>query len=78
MYIKEGKFHLEALSQWIHTEFQVGPIPVDDGIGKEIVTQFTTAIKSDKTFYTDSSGRDFLKRVRCVLAFGSICLLLPK
>lgn len=42
---------------------QVGPIPIDNGIGKELVTQIQTDIKSNKTFYTDSNGRDFLKRV---------------
>ncbi|WVZ05250.1 hypothetical protein V8G54_018596 [Vigna mungo] len=45
-------------------EFTVGPIPVDDGIGKEITTQFKTTMKTNKTFYTDSNGRDFIKRVR--------------
>lgn len=45
-------------------EFTVGPIPVDDGVGKEIVTQITTTMKSNKTFYTDSNGRDFLQRIR--------------
>lgn len=45
------------------TQFQVGPIPINDGIGKEIATQITTTIKNNKTFYTDSSGRDFIKRV---------------
>ncbi|KAL5717335.1 alpha-mannosidase [Ranunculus cassubicifolius] len=45
-------------------EFIVGPIPTDDGIGKEIVTQITTPMMTNKTFYTDSSGRDFIKRVR--------------
>ncbi|KAM7483510.1 hypothetical protein LguiB_008093 [Lonicera macranthoides] len=44
-------------------EFMVGPIPIDDGIGKEIVTQITTTVKSNKTFYTDASGRDFLERI---------------
>lgn len=47
--------------------FQIGPIPIDDGIGKEVVTQITTEIKSNKTFYTDSNGRDFLERVRHVV-----------
>jgi hypothetical protein len=42
---------------------QIGPIPVDDGIGKEITTQIRTAMKTNKTFYTDSNGRDFIKRV---------------
>ncbi|KAI4350435.1 hypothetical protein L6164_004891 [Bauhinia variegata] len=45
-------------------EFTIGPIPVDDGIGKEIITQITTTMNTNKTFYTDSNGRDFIKRVR--------------
>ncbi|KAK4410705.1 putative alpha-mannosidase [Sesamum angolense] len=45
-------------------EFVVGPIPIDDGIGKEIVTQIKTKIGNYKTFYTDSNGRDFLERIR--------------
>ncbi|RAL41460.1 hypothetical protein DM860_010254 [Cuscuta australis] len=45
-------------------EFTIGPIPIDDGTGKEVVTQITTEIKSNKTFYTDSNGRDFLERIR--------------
>lgn len=42
---------------------QIGPIPVDDGYGKEIIAQITTALNTNKTFYTDSNGRDFIKRV---------------
>lgn len=45
-------------------EFTIGPIPVDDDIGKEIATQITTAMKTNGTFYTDSNGRDFIKRLR--------------
>ncbi|KAI4366760.1 hypothetical protein MLD38_022594 [Melastoma candidum] len=48
----------------VEVEFIVGPIPADDSIGKEVVTQFTTSLETNKTFYTDSNGRDFLKRVR--------------
>ncbi|KAK6912903.1 Glycoside hydrolase family 38, N-terminal domain [Dillenia turbinata] len=55
--VYKGKEHAEV-------EFSVGPIPVDDGIGKEIVTRITTAMKTNRTFYTDSNGRDFIKRVR--------------
>lgn len=53
----KGKEHAEI-------EFNIGPIPVDDGVGKEITTQITTAMMTNKTFYTDSNGRDFIKRVR--------------
>eukprot|EP00268_Persea_americana_P056668 TRINITY_DN6711_c0_g2_i1.p1 TRINITY_DN6711_c0_g2~~TRINITY_DN6711_c0_g2_i1.p1 ORF type:complete len:1015 (-),score=152.71 TRINITY_DN6711_c0_g2_i1:139-3183(-) len=45
-------------------EFRVGPIPFEDGIGKEIATQITTTMKTNKIFYTDSNGRDFIKRIR--------------
>ncbi|XP_042002646.1 probable alpha-mannosidase At5g13980 [Salvia splendens] len=45
-------------------EFTVGPISIDDGNGKEIVTKLKTMIGNNKTFYTDSNGRDFLERIR--------------
>lgn len=45
-------------------DFMVGPIPIDDDLGKEVITRFTTNIPSNKEFFTDSNGRDFLKRVR--------------
>ncbi|CAI0456273.1 unnamed protein product [Linum tenue] len=51
----------EQINQWI---YQVGPVPIDDGIGKEVVTQITTSMKTNGTFYTDSNGRDFIKRIR--------------
>ena len=43
----------------------VGPIPVDDHIGKEIVSLFhLPTIKNNATWYTDSNGREFQKRIR--------------
>ncbi|XP_047310058.1 alpha-mannosidase At3g26720-like [Impatiens glandulifera] len=67
----------QKLSPWIHqitrvykekehveVEFNVGPIPVDDGYGKEVTTKITTGMKTNATFYTDSNGRDFIRRVR--------------
>jgi hypothetical protein len=42
---------------------KIGPIPVDDGIGKEVITRLTANMVTNSTFYTDSNGRDFLKRV---------------
>ncbi|KAI4387891.1 hypothetical protein MLD38_000281 [Melastoma candidum] len=53
----KGKEHVEV-------EFLVGPIPDSDHVGKEVVTQISTSMQTNKTFYTDASGRDFLKRVR--------------
>ncbi|XP_022741323.1 probable alpha-mannosidase At5g13980 [Durio zibethinus] len=48
----------------VEVEFIVGPVPIDDGFGKEVVTQITTSLDNSKTFYTDSNGRDFIKRIR--------------
>ncbi|KAL5717332.1 alpha-mannosidase [Ranunculus cassubicifolius] len=48
----------------VEVEFTVGPIPLDDGIGKEIATRISTSMKTNKTFYSDSNGRDFIKRIR--------------
>ncbi|KAG2538748.1 alpha-mannosidase-like [Panicum virgatum] len=45
-------------------EYTIGPIPVDDDIGKEVITRMTANMVTNSTFYTDSNGRDFLKRVR--------------
>ena len=51
-------------SPYLEVEYTVGPIPIDDGRGKEIVSQYLTGIKSDGVFYTDSNGREFQRRVR--------------
>ncbi|XAR73763.1 Alpha-mannosidase [Bertholletia excelsa] len=45
-------------------EFTVGPIPTEDGVGKEVITRMAANMVTNKVFYTDSNGRDFLRRVR--------------
>ncbi|EXB62836.1 Lysosomal alpha-mannosidase [Morus notabilis] len=55
--LHKGKEHVEV-------EYIVGPIPINDGTGKDVVTQVMTNVDSNKTFYTDSNGRDFIKRIR--------------
>lgn len=49
-----------------HAEFEytVGPIPVGDDWGKEVITRFDTDIKSDQLFYTDANGREMQERKR--------------
>ena len=45
-------------------EWQVGPIPVDDGVGKEVILKFDSDLKSESIFYTDSNGREMIRRER--------------
>ncbi|XP_068666501.1 alpha-mannosidase At3g26720-like [Aristolochia californica] len=49
-----------------HTEFEfpVRHLPVADFIGKEVATQFMTTMMTNKVFFTYSSGREFINRIR--------------
>ena len=48
----------------VELEWLIGPIPISDGIGKEVITRYRTNIASQATFFTDSNGRQLLERVR--------------
>jgi len=53
-----GKKHIDI-------EYTVGPLPIDgDGVGKEAVLHYQSSVKNNDLFYTDSNGRDFMKRRR--------------
>ena len=49
---------------YIEFEWLVGAIPIDDGIGKEIVSRFYTVMDTAGAFFTDSNGREILQRKR--------------
>jgi len=51
-------------SPYAEFEHTVGPIPINDNFGKEIVTHFATNIESAGVFYTDANGREMKERVR--------------
>lgn len=48
----------------VEFEWLVGPIPINDNTGKEIITRFSSKIASEGVFYTDSNGREMLRRER--------------
>lgn len=48
--------------KFVEFEWLVGPIPDDDGVGKEVVSRFITDLKTDGILYTDSNGREMLER----------------
>jgi lysosomal alpha-mannosidase len=45
-------------------EWTVGPIPIDDDIGKDIIIRYDTDIASASKYYTDANGREVLERIR--------------
>lgn len=58
-------------------EYTIGPIPLEDGVGKEVITRMTANMATEKVFYTDSNGRDFLKRIRDYRADWSLSVNEP-
>nr|XP_046229733.1 lysosomal alpha-mannosidase [Scatophagus argus] len=53
---------LYADSRALELEWTVGPLPIDDDLGKEVITRLDTSIKTSQYFYTDSNGREVLQR----------------
>lgn len=56
---------------FVELEWMVGAIPIEDGKGKEVVSRFYTVLKNNGEFYTDSNGREMLKRVRNKRSFNA-------
>uniref|UniRef100_A0A1X7VJH7 Alpha-mannosidase n=1 Tax=Amphimedon queenslandica TaxID=400682 RepID=A0A1X7VJH7_AMPQE len=48
----------------IELEYTIGPIDIKDNLGKEVISRFSTNFKTKSTFYTDSNGRETIKRMR--------------
>ena len=48
----------------VAVEWTIGPIPIDDRFGKEIILRYDTDIASASRFYTDANGREVLERIR--------------
>lgn len=46
--------------------YQIGPIPIGSFYdnGYEIVTRFDTNLQTNNTFFTDSNGRETLRRIK--------------
>ncbi|XP_066593863.1 lysosomal alpha-mannosidase isoform X1 [Prorops nasuta] len=53
-----------SAEDFIEFDWMVGPIPVDDKVGKEIVTKYSSNLSTGGYFYTDSNGREMLQRKR--------------
>jgi lysosomal alpha-mannosidase len=51
-------------AQTVEVEWTIGPIPVSDNIGKEIIIRYDTDLQSQGKYYTDANGREVLERAR--------------
>ncbi|KAK6633436.1 hypothetical protein RUM44_004039 [Polyplax serrata] len=58
-------------------EWLVGPIPIQDGKGKEIISRYSTKLETGGLFYTDSNGRQTLERKRNYRATWNLDLKEP-
>lgn len=57
-------YHDNSSASGIEFTWTVGPIPIGDHLGKEIVSRFRSQIENRGIFYTDSNGREMLQRKR--------------
>jgi lysosomal alpha-mannosidase len=58
------QFNLYDGLSTVEVEWSVGPIPIDDDIGKEVIVRYDTDIKTASKYYTDANGREVLERIR--------------
>ncbi|XP_060520800.1 lysosomal alpha-mannosidase-like [Cylas formicarius] len=49
---------------FVEFDWVVGPISLEFEGGKEVVTKFSTNLVTSSTFYTDSNGRELMKRIK--------------
>jgi len=50
-------------SNFFEFEATIGPIPINDNLGKEVIARFDTTIQSNNTWYSDSNGQDIMQRI---------------
>jgi lysosomal alpha-mannosidase len=48
---------------YIELESTIGPIPINDGFGHEVITRFQTSLNTNNTWYTDQQGLEYIQRV---------------
>ncbi|CAI7905692.1 unnamed protein product [Closterium sp. NIES-54] len=48
---------------------QVGPVPRKPYVGREVVTRFASSLATAGVLFTDSQGRDYLRRVSSILLY---------
>ncbi|XP_076263635.1 lysosomal alpha-mannosidase-like [Rhynchophorus ferrugineus] len=55
---------INNIEKSIEYDWLIGPIPTHGSNGIEVITRYSTNLTTNGTFYTDSNGKEMLKRVR--------------
>ena len=42
--------------EFIDVQTTISPMPIDDNLGKELITRFSTNLNTNKLWFTDSNG----------------------
>ncbi|CAK0803641.1 unnamed protein product [Prorocentrum cordatum] len=58
------RVRLAKAARHVEITYTVGPVPVQDQLGKEVITRFTTDIANAGECFTDSNGREMMARKR--------------
>ena len=56
-------------------EWTVGPIPINDNLGKEIILRYDTDIKSQSLYIQMQMGAKFLREKEIIVQHGTIQFL---
>jgi len=46
----------------IEVEFNIGPVDISDGLGKEVISRWSTSLNTNELWYCDSEGQEFMQR----------------
>lgn len=60
-YISQS-IRINRIENYIEFDWVIGPLPTNELRGREIVTRYSTNFQSNSSFYTDSNGKEMLKR----------------
>jgi hypothetical protein len=48
----------------VEVEWTVGPLPFEDGLGREVAVVYSSSVRSRRSFHTDVNGRAMARRRR--------------
>ena len=65
-------------SSALELEWTIGPVPIADGLGKEVISRINSDIESGDQFITDANGYEMSERIRDYRATFTLNLTEPQ